>query len=47
MSTFLWLGVGWVGLAILGWSWLTAAHRADRTRAAPPPVVEPRARLRR
>jgi hypothetical protein len=25
-----WLIVGWVAVAVLGWSWLAAAARADR-----------------
>jgi hypothetical protein len=30
MSMLVWVAVGWLALAVLGWSWLAAAARADR-----------------
>jgi hypothetical protein len=33
MSMFVWLAVGWLVLAVLGWSWLASAARADRAQA--------------
>jgi hypothetical protein len=49
MSTFVWIGVGWLILAVFAWSWLAAAHRADRPRREQPPAARPvkqRARAR-
>jgi hypothetical protein len=33
MSLILILALGWLALAVLGWSWLAAAARADRMHA--------------
>jgi hypothetical protein len=33
MSLWLFAGCAWLGFAILGWSWLAMAARADRQRA--------------
>jgi len=52
MSIFLIAGLAWLGFAILGWSWLVMAARADREqsqrlrqapRATRPPYSHPRA----
>ena len=44
MSIYLIGAVAWLGFAVLGWSWLVVAARADRPRSAPPP--QPRSRAR-
>ena len=36
MSLLFILALAWVGLAVLGWSWLAAAARGDRAIAPPP-----------
>ena len=33
MSMFVWLAAGWLAVAVLGWSWLASAARADRAHA--------------
>ena len=37
MSVFLVLALAWLVVAVLGWSWLAAAGRADRERRERPP----------
>ena len=32
MSLYLVVGLAWFALAVLGWSWLVAAARSDRSR---------------
>ena len=42
MSMFVWLAAGWLAVAVLGWSWLASAARADRAqRAAPHAIAAP------
>jgi hypothetical protein len=33
MSFIVWLAAGWLAIAVLGWSWLASAARADRAQA--------------
>jgi hypothetical protein len=33
MSMFVWLAAAWLVVAVLGWSWLVSAARADRAHA--------------
>jgi hypothetical protein len=44
MSIYLVAGLAWLGLAVLGWSWLATAARADRDRARRPPAPGRRTR---
>ena len=37
MSVLLVAGFAWLGLAVLGWSWLAMAARADRDHDRRPP----------
>jgi hypothetical protein len=46
VSLFLVLAVGWLALAVLGWSWFATAARADRARIQRPPKAPPRSQPR-
>jgi hypothetical protein len=47
MSTLVWVGAGWLVLAVLAFSWLAAARRGDRSRTERPPAMKHSAPLRR
>jgi hypothetical protein len=46
VSLFLVLAVGWLALAVLGWSWFAIAARADRARIQRPPKAPPHSQAR-
>ncbi|HYH89319.1 MAG TPA: hypothetical protein VEX67_08795 [Solirubrobacteraceae bacterium] len=48
MTMLIWVAAAWLALAVLGWSWLATAARADRAQLQRPPTPPspPRARPR-